>query len=336
MKKKIEALEKDIQAYQGDALTFRQRFSGRKGVLADLFKALANLPADERNAMGKRLNVLKGAIEAKQQALENATQAAQGHNAGEHDPTLPPVGHPLGSVHPLTRMANKVVRILEKIGFRVEQAGEIENDFYNFSALNFPKDHPARDMQETFFLDKQQEWLLRTHTSNVQVRVMSNGKPPFRVVAPGRVFRRENISSRTHCMFHQIEAFYVDEGVSLADLKGLLRYLIKQLFGPDKKMRLRPSFFPFTEPSVEVDMGCLFCEQKGCSTCKQSGWLEILGAGMIDPNVLKACQIDGQKYSGYALGMGVERLAMLHHRIQDLRLFTQNDVRFLAQFPPFP
>lgn len=333
MQKKIATLTEEVRAYKGNVEDFKNTFTSRKGALAQLFKGLKDLPAEERQVVGKQLNALKVLVEAKVEALSSKnTEKKDSLGTGDKDLTLPPMTETLGSMHPLSVMEQKVVDILGRIGFTVAEGPEIESDWHNFSALNFPKDHPARDMQDTFFLDEKKAWLLRTHTSPVQVRTMLAGKPPFRIIAPGRVYRNEAISARTHCMFHQIEALYVDKDVSLADLKGVLLHLIQSLFGAERTMRLRPSFFPFTEPSVEVDMSCSFCDQKGCNICKQTGWVEILGAGMIDPNVLKACHISAEKYSGFAIGMGVERLAMLYYQIEDVRLFTQNDVRFLQQF----
>ena len=336
MLEKIDVLIQEVKAYQArnrdDIDAFQQRFVHRKGELAQLFKDLKQVPAEKRQAAGKQLNVLKQLVEEKAALLQAAATTAAGQDDDTEDITLPPMPHTLGSLHPLRLIQDKVVAALVKIGFEVKEGPEIEDDYHNFSALNFPKDHPARDMQDTFFLDEKKEWLLRTHTSSTQVRVMANRKPPIRFVAPGRVFRNEAISARTHCMFHQVEGFYIDTDVSLADLKGTLYYLVQSLFGKEIKLRLRPSFFPFTEPSVEVDMSCSLCDQKGCNICKGSGWVEILGAGMIDPNVLKMGRINPEKYTGFAFGIGMERLAMLYYQINDLRLFTQNDVRFLRQF----
>ncbi|MEM7362232.1 MAG: phenylalanine--tRNA ligase subunit alpha [Bacteroidota bacterium] len=335
MKKKITTLTEAVKAYQGSIEAFKNRFTGRKGALAGLFKSLKSVSAEEKQKVGKELNALKKLISNKLEELTKVEGASALSTRSVVDPTLPPRSGTLGSLHPLRVMERKIVEIFKKIGFVVAEGNEIEHDFYNFSALNFPKDHPARDMQDTFFLDEKKEWLLRTHTSPVQIRMMSKGQPPFRMVAPGRVYRNEAISARTHCMFHQVEAFYVDKEVTIADLKGVLLHFIQSLFGSEQTMRLRPSFFPFTEPSVEVDMSCVFCAQKGCNICKKSGWVEILGAGMIDPNVFKACEIDPTRYRGFALGMGIERISMLYYQIEDVRLFTENDVRFLRQFATF-
>lgn len=335
MQKKIVALTQAVKTYKGSVEDFKHTFTSRKGAVAQLFKGLKDLPTDKRQEIGKELNKLKNLVEEKLQKLLSQTSEKPTASANTDDLTLPPMHTTLGSLHPLRIIQQKIINSLQEIGFQVTEGNEIENDFHNFSALNFPKDHPARDMQDTFFLDEKKAWLLRTHTSNVQIRTMSAGKPPFRVVSPGRVFRNEAISARTHCVFHQIEAFYVDKDVSIADLKGVLLHFIQSLFGSERTLRLRPSYFPFTEPSVEVDMNCGFCDQKGCNICKYTGWVEVLGAGMIDPNVLKACNIAPEKYSGFALGTGIERMAMLYYQIQDLRLFTQNDIRFLQQFSAF-
>jgi phenylalanyl-tRNA synthetase alpha chain len=245
----------------------------------------------------------------------------------------------LGTVHPLTLTRNRIVEIFERIGFNVSEGPEVEDDWHNFTALNFPHNHPAREMQDTFFIEKQgkgedknDDIALRTHTSSVQIRVMENQKPPIRTLSPGRVFRNEAISARAHCVFHQVEGLYVDENVSFADLKQTLYHFAKEMFGKNTKIRFRPSYFPFTEPSAEVDISCFICDSKGCNVCKYSGWVEIMGCGMVDPNVLANCGIDPEKYTGFAFGMGIERIAMLKYQINDLRLFTENDVRFLRQF----
>lgn len=248
------------------------------------------------------------------------------------DLTLPTIPEALGTRHPLSVVKEQMVNIFSRIGFDLSEGPEIEDDFHNFTALNFPPDHPAREMQDTFFIEKDPDIALRTHTSSVQVRVMENQKPPIRTLSPGRVFRNEAISARAHCVFHQIEGLYIDKDVSFADLKDTLYYFVKEMFGKDIKLRFRPSFFPFTEPSAEIDITCLLCKGKGCNVCKGSGWVEIGGAGMVDPNVLKNAGIDPTVYSGFAFGMGIERMTMLKYQIKDLRLFTENDVRFLRQF----
>ncbi|NVK83103.1 MAG: phenylalanine--tRNA ligase subunit alpha, partial [Cytophagia bacterium] len=248
------------------------------------------------------------------------------------DLTLPPVSGEFGSIHPLTATRNRFIQIFERIGFNVSSGPEIEDDWHNFTALNFPENHPAREMQDTFFIEKNPDIALRTHTSSVQIRVMENEKPPIRTLSPGRVFRNEAISARAHCVFHQMEGLYVDKGVSFADLKQTLYHFVKEMFDRDTKIRFRPSYFPFTEPSAEIDISCQICHGDGCNICKYTGWVEIGGSGMVDPNVLENCGIDSKVYSGFAFGMGIERITMLRYGIKDLRLFTENDVRFLKQF----
>ena len=313
---------------------FRIRFLGRKGVMNELFEQFKALPNDQKKEMGVALNQLKTAALAKVEEFKNFVEE---HEAAEdrHDLTMPADFVHRGSRHVLSVTMNEIAEIFARIGFTVEESVEIEDDWHLFSALNFPPDHPARDMQDTFFVQKEegkQDIALRTHTSSVQVRVMETHKPPIRIIAPGRVFRNEAISARAHCIFHQVEALYVDKKVTFADLKQTLLYFAKEMFGPDTQIRLRPSYFPFTEPSAEMDISCNICGGKGCNICKGTGWLEILGCGMVDPNVLEACGIDSKEYSGFALGMGVERMAMLKYQIRDLRLYFENDLRFLHQF----
>lgn len=243
-----------------------------------------------------------------------------------------PVNRDLGTRHPLSLVRNQIIEIFSRIGFTVEEGPEIEDDWHNFTALNFPKDHPARDMQDTFFIEKSPDIALRTHTSSVQVRVMENNQPPVRSIFPGRVFRNEAISARAHCIFHQVEGLYIDENVSFADLKQTLMYFAKEMFGENTGIRLRPSYFPFTEPSAEMDISCHICGGEGCNICKYTGWVEILGCGMVDPNVLENAGIDSEKFTGFAFGMGIERITMLKYQIKDLRLFFENDIRFLKQF----
>lgn len=313
---------------------FRIRFLGRKGVMNELFEQFKALPNDQKKEMGVALNQLKTAALAKVEEFRNFVEE---HEASEdrHDLTMPADFVNRGSRHVLSVTMNEIAEIFARIGFTVEESVEIEDDWHLFSALNFPPDHPARDMQDTFFVQKEegkQDIALRTHTSSVQVRVMETHKPPIRIIAPGRVFRNEAISARAHCIFHQVEALYVDKKVTFADLKQTLLYFAKEMFGPDTQIRLRPSYFPFTEPSAEMDISCNICGGMGCNICKGTGWLEILGCGMVDPNVLEACGIDSREYSGFALGMGVERMAMLKYQIRDLRLYFENDLRFLHQF----
>ena len=313
---------------------FRVRFLGRKGVMTELFEQFKTLPGDQKKEMGIALNELKNAAIAKVEEFKNFIEEKADVD-NRHDLTLPVDFLTRGSRHVLSVTMNEITEIFARIGFTVEESVEIEDDWHLFSALNFPPDHPARDMQDTFFVEKaegRQEVALRTHTSSVQVRVMETHKPPIRIIAPGRVFRNEAISARAHCIFHQVEGLYVDRHVTFADLKQTLLYFAKEMFGEQTQIRLRPSYFPFTEPSAEMDISCNICGGKGCNICKGTGWLEILGCGMVDPNVLDACGIDSKEYTGFALGMGVERMAMLKHQIRDLRLYFENDLRFLHQF----
>jgi phenylalanyl-tRNA synthetase alpha chain len=280
------------------------------------------------------LNNLKNFAQNKfseyQLALEN--QSGNGNQGPQFDLTLPVVPNESGTIHPLTLVRARIIEIFERIGFNVSEGPEIEDDWHNFTALNFPENHPAREMQDTFFIEKKPDIALRTHTSSVQVRLMETQKPPIRSIMPGRVYRNEAISARAHCIFHQVEGLFIDDNVSFADLKQTLYYFVKEMFGKDVKIRFRPSFFPFTEPSAEIDISCLICKGTGCNICKQTGWVEIGGSGMVDPNVLENCGIDSKKYTGFAFGMGIERITMLKYQIKDLRLFTENDVRFLRQF----
>ena len=313
---------------------FRVRFLGRKGVMNDLFEKFKALPNDQKKEMGVALNNLKTVALAKVEEFKNFVEK-QEEAEDFHDLTLPADFSHRGSRHVLSMTMNEIAEIFARIGFTIEESVEIEDDWHLFSALNFPPDHPARDMQDTFFVQKEEgkmDVALRTHTSSVQVRVMETHKPPIRIIAPGRVFRNEAISARAHCIFHQVEGLYVDKKVTFADLKQTLLYFAKEMFGPDTQIRLRPSYFPFTEPSAEMDVSCNICGGKGCNICKGTGWLEILGCGMVDPNVLDACGIDSKEYTGFAFGMGVERMAMLKYQIRDLRLYFENDLRFLHQF----
>ena len=327
----------NIENFKGKAAEveqFRVRFLGRKGVMAELFEQFKVMPAEQKKELGVALNQLKTAAQAKVEEFKNYVEQAPELNDA-HDLTMPADFLQRGSRHVLSVTMNEIAEIFARIGFTVEESVEIEDDWHLFSALNFPPDHPARDMQDTFFVEKQegrQEVALRTHTSSVQVRVMETHKPPIRIIAPGRVFRNEAISARAHCIFHQVEALYVDKKVTFADLKQTLLYFAKEMFGEQTQIRLRPSYFPFTEPSAEMDISCNICGGKGCNICKGTGWLEILGCGMVDPNVLDACGIDSKEYTGFALGMGVERMAMLKYQIRDLRLYFENDLRFLHQF----
>jgi len=315
---------------------FRLKFLVSKGIVKSLFEEFKTVSSEEKRVLGKVLNEFKQLAENKfkeaSEQFENAADSGQSKKEG--DLTLPGEGFQLGSRHPLSLVRKEIVEIFKKLGFVVAEGNDIEDDWHNFSALNFAPEHPARDMQDTFFVKKQDgnDVVLRTHTSSVQVRLMENGQPPFRAIMPGRVYRNEAISARAHCFFHPVEGLYVDEEVSFADLKQTLYHFVKELYGDDTKVRFRPSYFPFTEPSAEMDISCTICKGAGCQMCKQSGWVEILGCGMVDPNVLENCGIDSKKYSGYAFGMGIERITNLKYEIRDLRLFSENDVRFLSQF----
>ncbi len=318
---------------------FRLRFISKKGLLGDLFSKLKEVAAEERKEFGLLVNELKQAAEGKVLEFKDAFENESVNNFKDQDLTLP--GEPIstGSFHPLTLVRKEIISIFSRIGFNVSDGPEIEDDWHNFSALNFPPEHPARDMQDTFFIDlnpDQQVYngqlALRTHTSSIQVRVMDKQKPPIRTICPGRVYRNEAISARAHCFFHQVEGFYIDEKVSFADLKQTLLYFAQEMFNEDTKIRLRPSYFPFTEPSAEMDISCQICKGSGCNVCKYSGWVEILGCGMIDPAVLENGKIDSTIYSGFAFGMGIERITMMKYAVNDLRIFSENDVRFLRNF----
>jgi len=315
-----------------DAEKFRIQFLGSKGQIKGLYTILREVPNEQKKEMGQQINALKLKAE---KMLDEAKKKLGGlsTNQNKEDLTRPAAKLPLGSHHPLSIVRRDIIDVFRKIGFSISEGPEIEDDWHNFSALNFPPEHPARDMQDTFFIKKgENEIALRTHTSSVQVRVMENNQPPIRTISPGRVYRNEAISARAHCFFHQIEGLYIDEGVSFADLKQTLLFFAQEVFGSSAKIRLRPSYFPFTEPSAEVDVSCTICKSKGCNVCKYSGWLEILGCGMVDPNVLEASGIDSKKYSGFAFGMGVERIAQLKFKVNDLRMYSENDLRFLEQF----
>jgi phenylalanyl-tRNA synthetase alpha chain len=313
---------------------FRIRFLGSKGIFKDWFGRLKEVPNQEKKNIGQKINNLRQVAEEKFSENQIHLSKQKSRNVGE-DLSRSVENEYKGGTHPLTHIRNRIISIFNSIGFTLSEGPEIEDDWHNFTALNFPKDHPARDMQDTFFIEKgENEMALRTHTSSVQVRVMQHQQPPIRTISPGRVYRNEAISARAHCFFHQVEGLYIDKDVSFADLKQVLLYFAREMFGEKANIRLRPSYFPFTEPSAEVDVSCTLCQSKGCNVCKHSGWLEILGCGMVDPNVLEACGIDSKKYTGYAFGMGVERIAQLTYRVNDLRMYSENDVRFLQQFRP--
>ena len=337
MKEKVEALIDEIRNFevhnQDELEQFRLKFISRKSVVGDMFQEMKNVAPEDRKQFGVLLNQLKDTAQNKFKELISDLES--NHISGDEDivdPTLPPATDKLGSIHPLSITKARIIEIFKRIGFNISEGPEIEDDWHNFNALNFPENHPAREMQDTFFIEKDPDIALRTHTSSVQVRVMENQKPPIRTLSPGRVFRNEAISARAHCVFHQVEGLYIDKNVSFKDLKEILLYFSREFFGKDTKIRLRPSFFPFTEPSAELDISCFICNQKGCNICKYTGWVEIGGCGMVDPNVLKNCNIDPEEYTGFAFGMGIERITMLKYQINDIRLFTENDIRFLKQF----
>ena len=334
----VENYKKDISLLRPqtpeDVESFRLKYLSRKGIIPQLFDDLKNLAAENKKETGKPLNELKQLAEAKLKEWSESVSAKGDGGAVDIDLTLPPISNKTGSLHPLNLTRYRIIEIFERLGFNVADGPEIEDDWHNFTALNFPENHPAREMQDTFFIAKNPDMLLRTHTSNVQIRLMENQKPPIRAIMPGRVYRNEAISARAHCFFHQVEGLYVDRNVSFADLKQTLYHFAKEMFGKDTRIRLRPSFFPFTEPSAEIDISCFICHGKGCNICKYSGWVEIAGSGMVHPNVLKNCRIDPEEFTGFAFGMGIERITMLRYGIDDLRLFSENDIRFLKQFKP--
>lgn len=311
---------------------FRLKYLSKKGIIPVLFEAFRDVPKEQKREYGQRLNVLKQAAEQRWDEARKALEGQQGPSGQAIDSTLPGFPFQVGSRHPVALVRRQIIDIFSRIGFSVVEEREIEDDHHNFSALNFPPDHPARDMQDTFFVNRDPDMALRTHTSSIQVRLMESQQPPIRVICPGRVFRNEAISARAHCMFHQVEGLYIDKGVSFADLKDTLLYYAREFFGPDARIRLRPSYFPFTEPSAEMDVYWGLKTEADHRITKGTGWLEVLGCGMVDPNVLRSCGIDPDVYSGFAFGMGIERTAMLQYGVNDLRLFFENDVRFLEQF----
>ncbi|MDR2802208.1 MAG: phenylalanine--tRNA ligase subunit alpha [Prevotellaceae bacterium] len=335
MQNKIQHLLKEVETLAAqstqEAEEIRVKWLGKKGIVTVLFDDFKNIAAEEKRACGQQLNALKTAVQEKIATLRDAAEQTPDAVSGDYTP--PGFPHPFGARHPIAMVRNEIIDIFKRSGYTLAEGPEIEDDWHVFSALNFPPEHPARDMQDTFFIRQgDNAVLLRTHTSSVQVRKMETQQPPIRVICPGRVFRNEAISARAHCIFHQVEGLYIDERVSFADLKQAILYFAQEMFGADTKIRLRPSYFPFTEPSAEVDVSCNICGGKGCNICKGTGWLEIMGCGMVDPNVLEANHIDSKKYTGFAFGMGIERIAMLKWQVRDLRLYFENDVRFLKQF----
>jgi phenylalanyl-tRNA synthetase alpha chain len=313
---------------------YRIKFLGTKGIVKHLFTEMKNVPADKKKEFGQILNEFKQFAESRYETWKSGALPHAGAGSTDSDPdlSLPGTPLPLGAHHPISLVRNQIVHIFGRLGFSVAEGPEIEDDWHNFTALNLPENHPARDMQDTFYIHQRPDWLLRTHTSSVQARVMEKQKPPIRIICPGRVYRNETISARAHCFFHQTEGLYVDENVSFADLKQTLYFFVQEMFGKDVKVRFRPSYFPFTEPSAEMDINCRICGGSGCTVCKYTGWVEILGSGMVHPKMLENFGIDSNKYTGFAFGMGIERICQLKYRINDLRLYSQNDVRFLKQF----
>ncbi len=332
---KITNLKKKISEYNVASVQeleeFRLKYLSKKGLITQLFDEFKFLPSDQKRSIGQKINELKQFTLNLYNSFEN-TIKSRTESVKAIDYTLPPEPYKLGSRHPISIVRKEIYDIFLRIGFTVSEGPEIEDDWHVFSGLNFPKEHPARDMQDTFFIHRDPDHLLRTHTSSVQIRVMENSQPPIRKIFPGRVFRNEAISARSHCIFHQVEGLYIDTNVSFADLKQTLLYFSKEFFGHSTQIRLRPSFFPFTEPSAELDISCSICGGSGCNVCKYTGFVEILGCGMVDPYVLEASNIDSLKYTGFAFGIGIERIAMLKYQINDIRYFFENDVRFLAQF----
>lgn len=326
-----EEIEKITASSKEEVEELRLKYISKKGQISQLFNDFKNVPPEQKKEVGQAINTLKNLALEKINALKDSFEASSNQEIGL-DLTRPGEPVSIGTRHPLSLVKNEIIGIFARLGFTVAEGPEIEDDWHVFSALNFPPEHPARDMQDTFFIEKDPDVLLRTHTSSVQIRVMEHTQPPIRAIFPGRVFRNEAISARSHCIFHQIEGLYVDENVSFADLKQTLLQFAKELFGENTQIRLRPSYFPFTEPSAEMDVSCSICGGKGCNVCKYTGWLEILGCGMVDPNVLEACNIDSKKYTGFAFGMGIERITMLRYGIKDIRHFFENDIRFLKQF----
>lgn len=341
MDEKIKAFQEEIDQYtvkdEEGLEAYRIRFISRKSVLSDLMGEIKNVAPEDRKEAGMRLNQLKNAAQNKFKELIAALEIQKSGQAVQDVPdlTLPPIPDQLGNIHPLTQVRNRIVEIFERMGFHVAEGPEIEDDWHNFTSLNFPPNHPAREMQDTFFIEKDPDMVLRTHTSSVQIRLMEEGEPPFRAIMPGRVYRNEVISARAHCVFHQVEGLYVDKNVGFKDLKQTLVHFAKELFGPETGIRLRPSYFPFTEPSAELDIWWGTKTEADRRITKGTGWLEIGGCGMVDPFVLESCGVDPEAYTGFAFGMGIERIAMIKYQIKDLRLFTENDIRFLKQFSQF-
>ena len=337
MIEKIKALKAEIESLTAstpeEIEQIRIKYLSKKGAVSLLFNDFRDVPREQKREIGQLLNELKTVATDKMAELRNSLTQGAEDELSQIDLTRTATPVPFGTRHPLSIVKNEMLDIFARMGFTIAEGPEIEDDWHVFSSLNFPADHPARDMQDTFFIARNpMDVLLRTHTSSVQTRVMESTQPPIRIVCPGRVYRNEAISARAHCFFHQVEGLYIDKNVSFADLRQALLYFARQMFGPDTRIRLRPSYFPFTEPSAEMDISCHICGGKGCPLCKGTGWVEILGCGMVDPNVLEACGIDSKEYTGYAFGMGIERIANLKYKVSDLRLFSENDLRFLHEF----
>ena len=339
----MEQLAKKIQDFKNeinnelitdkDSLeNFRIKYLGTKGLLKYIMSFMKDVSQDKKREAGQLLNEFKLFTEQFYVSASQKIESSDSIISSDIDYSLPGYEKPGGARHPISIIQNKIISIFQRLGFSIAEGPEIEDDWHNFSALNLPENHPARDMQDTFYISKNPDWLLRTHTSSVQIREMEKHELPLRIICPGRVYRNETISARAHCFFNQVEGLYIAEKVSFADLKQTLYFFVKEMFGEDVKVRFRPSYFPFTVPSAEMDISCLICKGEGCAICKKTGWVEILGCGMVHPNVLKNCGIDVEKYTGFAFGMGIERITMLKYQIKDLRLFSENDVRFLKQF----
>ncbi len=330
--KVLEEINSFTASNSSEIESFRIKYVGKKSIINELFEDFRNVPGEQKKELGPALNKLKNLAQERLRELAEGLTSNRDQVASEIDVTLPPIHNSEGSIHPISQTKSRIIEIFERQGFNVEDGPEIDNDWNNFTALNFPENHPAREMQDTYFIERDPDVLLRTHTSNVQIRLMNKKKPPIRSIMPGRVFRNEAISARAHCFFHQVEGLCIGERISFKDLKNTLYYFSREMFGKDTKIRLRPSYFPFTEPSAEIDISCFICGGSGCKICKKTGWVEIAGSGMVDPNVLENCGIDSGKYSGFAFGMGIERITMLKYQLDDLRLFSENDLRFLKQF----
>jgi len=335
LQEQINSYEQEIKAFQpkdaAELEAYRIKYLGTKGIVKQIFGEMKNVPVDKKKEAGQVLNAFRQLAEGQYEAFKHLQENGQSKGPAV-DITLPGTPLPLGTRHPLRMVENEIVSIFEKIGFSVATGPEIEDDWHNFTSLNMPENHPARDMQDTFYVSQNPDWILRTHTSSVQARIMETQPLPIRVICPGRVYRNETISARAHCFFHQAEGLYIDKNVSFADLKQTLYYFVTEMFGADIKLRFRPSYFPFTEPSAEMDISCTVCGGKGCNLCKHTGWVEILGCGMVHPNMLRNFNIDPEVYTGFAFGLGIERITQIKYQVNDLRLYSQNDVRFLRQF----